>query len=58
LKDIPFWLPPIGTPDSNLNPRNIQYNPVIDIFTFTRSKPGIFGLTLSKIEHFSKVSMR
>ncbi len=41
----------------NFNPRNIKYIPVVKIFAFPRSKSGIFDLTLTKIEHFSKVSV-
>jgi len=32
LKNAPFW--PISASDSNFNPRNIQYIPVVEIFAF------------------------
>ena len=52
LKNALFW--PISASDSNCNPRNIHYIPVVEIFVF---------LDLDQIsadfetEHFSKVSV-
>jgi len=55
LQNAPFC--PISASSSNFNPQNTQGMPGVKIFAFSRSKSGIFDLNLTKIEHFSKVSL-
>jgi hypothetical protein len=59
---VRWHIPPTGGAQilirlRRINPRNIQHVAVVKIFAFPRSKSGIFDLTLTKIEHFSKVSV-
>ena len=52
LKNAPFRS--ISASDSNFNPRNIQYIPVVEIFAFLDLDQISADF---EIEHFSKVSL-